>query len=517
MELTRRQFLQGSVASAAAMGMMGMSMPVMAKDASEVESFEEGQYAFEIAPDPVDEAEIKETIDTEICIVGAGQSGTLAALTAVYLGADVTVISKTPVPFTHGWAVRSINPSFREKEDIPTLLQTMFEAGLGLADARVIKQYLENSGEVLDFVNQVAEENNLEYRYVIHQNGPYSVWSDNSAYHRQNTFINEITPIIEGKGARYLYDCAGYYLEKNEEGRVSGIIVKDLEEGGYFRVNASKGVILCTGDVAKNPSMVKKFGVIADGVPCAQAGEFNTGDGQQMLIWAGAQMQKFPYSCMIHLDPTVLPEGDAPFSDYPWLSVNMNGERFMDESIEYQGKIYSACCQTDIQFYNVGGVAMKEYITTHTDLRYFTWEDAYERGAILEGATIEELAEKMGVPAEKLTATIEAYNAAAESGNDPDFGKRPEFFESTEIDMNGPFYAIHRSPGTLVVVGGAITNNRQQVLDNNNEVIEGLYVAGNTMARFMGMVYQMNKQSGTSCGRAVTSGRLAARFALGDM
>ena len=57
----------------------------------------------------------------------------------------------------------------------------------------------------------------------------------------------------------------------------------------------------------------------------------------------------------------------------------------------------------------------------------------------------------------------------------------------------------------------------QQVLDNNNVVIEGLYVAGNTMARFMGMVYQMNKQSGTSCGRAVTSGRLAARFALGDM
>ena len=62
-----------------------------------------------------------------------------------------------------------------------------------------------------------------------------------------------------------------------------------------------------------------------------------------------------------------------------------------------------------------------------------------------------------------------------------------------------------------------MTNERLQVLDGNNQVIDGLYVAGNTLGKFFGMVYYMSVMSGVSNGRAVTTGRLAARFALNDL
>ena len=154
-------------------------------------------------------------------------------------------------------------------------------------------------------------------------------------------------------------------------------------------MNASQGVIVCTGDIGGNEAMMRRYSSLAVGVPSAYVGASNQGEGQQMLLWAGAQIQRYPFTAMIHLDPSVLPEGDAPFSDYPWLSVNCDGNRFMDESSDYQAKIYAACSQREKTFYNIGGPAMKEYIETHEDLRKFQWDDAYERGAIVEAASLD--------------------------------------------------------------------------------------------------------------------------------
>lgn len=517
MELSRRGFVTGAAGMAAA-GAFGSATSAFAKDPSEVTSYEEGQYAFEIAPDPVDESEINETIDAEIVIVGAGNAGIPAALTAMDLGAKTVVLQKNPTTFTHGWAVRPFGTDLIPDNDGQAMLKALSDANVGLTDTRLLKLYIDHSGETIDFFNRIAEENGLEHRYVRYTpTSPYVVWDDTVAYHRQNTFMTAAAEICADHGVEFRYECPGYYLEKDENGRVTGVIAKDLANGGYIRANASTGVIVASGDIGNNEQMLERYSSIAVGVPSAYVGKSNEGEGQQMLLWAGAQIQKYPFTAMIHLDPSVLPEGNAPFSDYPWLSVNGDGNRFMDESVDYQAKIYAACGQTQITFFNIGGPEMKEYINNTEDLRKFTWDDAYERGAIVEGATVEELAEKIGVPADNLQATIDRYMEMYNEGEDSDFGKPIENFENTLLDEAGPFYAIKRSPGTLVVAGGAVTNERLQVLDGNNKVIEGLYVAGNTLGKFFGMVYYMSVMSGVSNGRAVTTGRLAARFALNDL
>lgn len=493
-------------------------MPATAKDASEIESYEEGQYAFQIAPDPVDESEISETIETDLAIVGGGQSGVFAAITAAELGARAVVLQKNETVFTHGWAVRPFGSEIIPDNDPQEMLKSLSDANVGLTDTRLIKLYLDNSGETVDFINQVAETHGLEYRYVRYADGsPYVVWSDDSAYHRENTLITALAEIASGEGVDFRYQCPGYYLEKDENGRVKGVIAKDEANGGYIRVNALKGVIIASGDIGGNDAMLDHYALIAQGVPSAYVGATNQGEGQQMLLWAGSQIQKYPFTAMIHMDPSVLPEGNAPFSYYPWLSINSDGNRFMDESCDYQAKIYAACGQRDIEYYNIGGPEMKEYINTTEDLRHFTWDDAYERKAIVESDTVEGLAHLIGVPVENLQATIDRYMEMYEKGEDTDFGKSLDDFANTLIDETGPFYAIKRSPGTLVVAGGAVTNERLQVLDNENNVIDGLYVAGNTLGKFFGMVYYMSVMSGVSNGRAITTGRLAARFALGDL
>lgn len=515
--LTRRSFLGGAGVATATAAATGLTFAA----ADEVEvgtpGLAEGQYAFEMAPAPVDESLIKETVEADLCIVGGGQSGCSAALTAASLGARAVVLQKNPSVFCCGWAVRAINPACREPEDASGLLKQYSDANMGLADARILKLYIDYSGETVDFFNQVAESLGLEYRYVPHQNTKYVVWSDNSAYHRQNTFFTQTLPYSTDRGVEFRFNTAGYYLERDESGHATGVIAEDLENGGFIRVNASKGVVVCAGDIGGDSDMLAKYSSLAFGVPSAYAGGSNTGDGQKMLLWAGAQMQKYPYAPMIHLDPSVLPEGNAPFSDYPWLAVNCDGERFLDESTDYQSKIFNALCQREIEFFHIGGPAMKEYITGNVDVRNFTWDDAFERGAIIESDTLEGLAELIGVPAENLAATVERYNAMFENGEDTDFGKPMESFENTLVDMTGPFYAIKRSPGTLVVMGGAVCNPRLQVLDEESNPIEGLYAAGNNVARFYGMEYPIAGMGGTSNGRACTTGRLAARFALGDL
>ena len=145
MGLSRRGFVTGAAGMAAA-GAFGSASSAFAKDPSEVASYEEGQYAFEIAPDPVDESEINETIDAEIVIVGAGNAGIPAALTAMDLGAKTVVLQKGPTTFTHGWAVRPFGTDLVPDNDGQAMLKALSDANVGLTDTRLLKLYIDHSG-----------------------------------------------------------------------------------------------------------------------------------------------------------------------------------------------------------------------------------------------------------------------------------------------------------------------------------------------------------------------------------
>ncbi len=524
MKLSRRDFLKGAAAAGVSF-LAGQLVPTIATADEEVVKLGPGQYPFEITPQKVSEDEIGETLETELCIIGAGQAGTTAALTAGYLGAKSVVLQKGPGVHTHGRVVCAVDTEFSgERYDHAELLSNWSALNGGLVDPKILKLFIDESGECFDWFNKVAEENGLEHRWepytgdLLKEGEQMMVarWSDASFYHRNYLFIKAMTPIAEEKGATYRFDCPAKYLEKDNNGRVTGVIAYDENAKTYVRVNASKGVIVCTGDIGNDPDMIKKYASLSEGVPSIYSGAYNTGDGQKMLLWAGAQMEKKPYCSGIHLDPTALKEGNAPFSNYPFLAVNWNGVRFMDESCDYEAKVASALLQKDIVYYQIGGDDMKAYCENNADQRGYLWEDAIASGAITEADTLEELAEKIGINGENLVKTAAEYNAYYADGNDTEYGKKLEYFENTLIPDAGPFYAIKRCPSSLCVFGGACTTPKLQVIDENDEPIEGLYVAGNTLGRMYGYEYP-EEMGGTLSGRALAFGRVAARAALGDL
>jgi fumarate reductase flavoprotein subunit len=130
----------------------------------------------------------------------------------------------------------------------------------------------------------------------------------------------------------------------------------------------------------------------------------------------------------------------------------------------------------------------------------------------LKASTIEELAQKIGVPVNKFKATVVRYNELAQQGNDLDFGKHPDRLTTLEKPL---FYATRMTSLYLVILGGLKINPRLQVLDTERNVIPGLYAAGNASGSFFGSQYPTTVP-GLSHSRAWTFGRLAGQYAASE-
>ena len=128
-----------------------------------------------------------------------------------------------------------------------------------------------------------------------------------------------------------------------------------------------------------------------------------------------------------------------------------------------------------------------------------------EAGRAFKGETLEELAEKIGVPAENLVAAVTEFNRHAEGGDlagTPDEFGRTLF--STPID-NGPFYAATRVPTVHHTMGGVRINQYCQVINENGQIIPGLYAAGEVT----GGIHGANRLGGNALTDTVVFGRIA--------
>ena len=148
--------------------------------------------------------------------------------------------------------------------------------------------------------------------------------------------------------------------------------------------------------------------------------------------------------------------------------------------------------QTTVDYY-------AQSLVDYNDYTYFTAD------------TLEELAEKIGVPADALTATVERYNELCAKGVDEDFCKNPRFLYPID---EPPFYASKVGAVLLAVVGGAVINTDFQCLKQDGEPIEGLYAIGNTAGGTYAVDYPINIP-GNSHGRALTQGYLCGRKLAG--
>ena len=138
--------------------------------------------------------------------------------------------------------------------------------------------------------------------------------------------------------------------------------------------------------------------------------------------------------------------------------------------------------------------------------------------------TIEDLARQTDLPADELVRTVHRFNEFAAKGLDPDFGRGQSAYNDCLGDPGyrpnaavgplerAPFYATRVLPADVGTCGGVITNEYAQVLDEKDQVIEGLYATGNTTATVMGRTYP---GAGASIASSMVFGYVAARHAAG--
>jgi 3-oxosteroid 1-dehydrogenase len=210
------------------------------------------------------------------------------------------------------------------------------------------------------------------------------------------------------------------------------------------------------------------------------------------------------------------------------ILVDQTGERYMNE-----GGSYELFCENMLKRdREVGAIPSWAIMDQQYAEKYQVagkWIDkkipkAWEGTGYLHKAdTLEELAQSIGVPADKLKATVERWNTFARAGKDEDFhrGEREydkcgyvgdPFSEAKSIGTieKAPFYSVSCVPGDVSTYGGVVTDEHSRVLRADGSVIEGLYATGVTTASPMGNVYP---GAGASVGPSMTFGWLAAKHA----
>ncbi len=324
-----------------------------------------------------------------------------------------------------------------------------------------------------------------------------------------------------------------------ENGRVAGIYVRDTnapESAEPQLIRARRAVILGSGGFEKNQEMRTKYQrqpITTDWTVGAKA---NTGDGILAAEKLGAALEIMEDAWW---GPTV------PLPDNPWFAlsernspgsiiVNMNGKRFMNESMPYveachhmYGGLYGqgegpgenvpAWLLFDQQYRN-------RYIFAGLQPGQRIPKKWTEAGVVVKADTIEELAALTNLPVDELKATIERFNGFARSGVDEDFGRGNSAYDRYYGDptnkpnpnlgeiKHGPFYAAKMVPGDLGTKGGIVTDIHGRALREDGSVIEGLYASGNVSGPVMGHTYP---GPGGTIGPAMTVGYLAALHVAG--
>ena len=556
--LSRRSFISGTAAVASTAALAGTVTSALADEAQETAAY---TPSFMQAPAPIDAADIKETVDADIVIIGSALSGLCACRAAVENGAkNIVVIEKADT-----WQCRSnqfgtIGGKIQEDLGIKidrnaAVGQLMKECGYR-PNQRILNLWADNSGEAFDWF--LAP---MEGKYVVeNESDPYDVdeghlsvrkthWPEPDNSHTEDDFypifsdcqitLPTMAPWVEAiynicveAGVTFKFSTrARQLVRENNEGPVTGVICQDVD-GNYSQVNASKAVLLATGDFAGNKDMMSYY------VPWATrfasifpnrdaAGDpTNTGDGQCMGMWIGAKMEDGPLAPMTH-------HLGGPLGMDAFLLTDVNGDRFVNEDVggqPFQNQLSRLPKKTAWQVFDSEWPNQLQYMDCgHGNVSWYVDDDkvpggSYGRNAYISQAmfdeamsgdagvqadTIEELAEKMGVPVEEFCATIERYNELAKKGVDEDFGKRADRMFAIE---NPPFYGYKLTDTVLLVcMGGLETTVDFEVLDTNDDVIPGLYAVGNAQGGRFLVDYPL-PCPGISHGMAMTHGMLVGRI-----
>ena len=557
--VTRRGLVAGAAATAA---LASVAAPLAAQaetaeasdsedaDAAEDEVCADGTPAsvWGEAPKSVDEFEFAETLDCDLAVVGAGTSGMPCAVSAAQAGLNIVVLEKQSVGFGMRDYIGGIGTTTQKdagvEVDVKEITRDLLRYSSYRANPALIRQWAENSGEAVDWYTGLMADGGLSVWLETDINSdPDEQFKEYPVchlyYNLEDDSITEtkiMSNRMEAEGCDVRYATPMVQLIQ-EDGKVTGVIGQD-EDGNYIRVNASKGVVLATGGYAANSEMMHTLNekdCLSNVMVYCDPGA--TGDGLRAAHFAGGQMD-VAHTAMYFQRGSTMPGskgGDwtTPcvwwMGSQPFLKVNTKGERFGNESLPYDYDLHQCAGQpghVGIQifdsnwrddvaaFHTIGCSRIVPAEQISQGYEGVTWtvekveaacfEPALEGGQLVQADTIEELAEKMGLPADTLVATVEHYNELCEAGEDTDFYKDAYRLRPVQ---EPPFYAVTVGGQLLCTMDGMQIDTEFHVLDEAGQPIEGLYAIGNDSGCYFADCYP-EYIVGAAAGRSVTWGYL---------
>lgn len=502
----------------------------------------------------VAESEITATHRTDILVVGCGTGGMFAVASAAEAGGKVIGIDRFPV----GTGVRedlgAIDSRYQKewgtKIDKFEFIAMATQYAGGHIRQDLVKLWCDESGAVIDWLGDRLAERGIVLKHESGDKGDDTRYKHFATGHSPKLDVKD----ADGKlidlnrvlydyavkhGARFDYSTTMIKLEK-KAGRVTGCIARNAD-GKFVRYEAAKGVVVATGGYASNYKMLEALQPWnLRIVGCSGALPGARGDGIRACLWAGAKMDE-THSMMVFDRCAIRPEqkpgratiesGDSGLfwmGSQPWLKLDSDGKRFMNESGTYENVLHGNEYRKDHAHYTLfdsNWMKYAEAFKMHGCSRLFPFENGaepnipwqvieqkmlpelVEKGYVKKADTIEDLARALKLPPEAVKASVNRHNELYAKGEDVDFGK--EKHRLSAIDKP-PFYGAKNVGLMLCTMDGIHINTDMNAIDTEGNPIPGLYVVGNDSGAYFANEYP-SLATGMACGRTVTFGRLVGR------
>lgn len=457
----------------------------------------------------------------DLIIAGSGVAGLSAAVIAAQKGLKVMIFEKAGMAggtskYAEGEvqaAATSVQKEFsRYKNDtVAAHIKEMELVGGDQIEKELVEDYAQDGPQIIDWLAQMG----IKWQGVFgHKGLPYEdleEQADRIHYYEHGgiggsgiILTNTLLKNALKYGAQIRYDSPVVSLiNKNDtDNSVTGVVVNNKGKNYFYK--AEKGVLLATSGIDHNKELSKQFSpenyrdILNKQVHTAVT---DTGDGIEIGLNIGAAVTGF--GGVVDSNSRI-PEARNSMPTAPAIFVNGMGKRYVNEEMTYGYLTYQNFLQQESLKKDNWAIFDKSILGTQGSWR----DDAdlardIEKGFVVKANSIEELAKKISVPAKNLQRTINNWNENAKNGVDPEFGRK---LAIKKIEL--PIYAYHMMDGNYSAIGGLKVNVNQQVLDNQGQVIEGLYAAGMNAGGFIGNVYFA---SGLALGTGLHAGRKAGQ------
>lgn len=533
----------------------------------------------------IDESKVAKTVDVDVAVVGCGIAGVAACRSVAEDGGLVAAFEKADGPQCRSGEYAVINGKVQAKwgrdtwtrEQIDDIIDSHMVESTYRCKRSIMSKWAHNIGETFDWwveanpdlyyaeTTRSAIPDESADNFIIpifyplpehydwkQERFPCYPTSVEFKPDQHVTVEANMQKAIDTGNVQTFYGC---FVEKliMDNGRCVGLYARDAATGEYIKCNASKGVILSTGDYSQNTKMLKHFcpEVIENNIQCLFTnvdveGNFtNQGDGIQLGMWAGAQVQQSHAPMIHHMGGGADLAGVGVMGNAGFLNLDLNGKRFMNEDLPGQQLENQIELQKNRESWQIfdsnwpeqlpympaahgGACYYEDYAsedegpknnTTYRNYKSpYQLEAAVADGRAVKADTLEELVAKIypDDTAAQQTAleSIQRYNELAKAGYDEDFHKPASRMWAVE---NGPFYADKFTTALLLVcIGGLESDEDCHTFDADRNVIPGLYVAGNIQGNRFATEYPIGLK-GVSHSMAMYYGYVAGKNALKDI